>query len=176
MKYLKFRMPTKEKAYEIKQVIIERAKNLGLATLNDIRSICLKDPELDGEGDRLGWKYSDLNGSNIKVMMCKMGEPEKHAYLYICEPTLPIRMLNGENETSLLDYIYEMAGDGYMKCIVTHKKGKKTVERKALGLFWTDNYICDKGNYIKQDLIMCVFNDGHFERIDYKNVRFVKEW
>lgn len=198
MNYLKFRMNSRESAYRVKDAIIERANNLGFVSLNDVRAICCGSlAALTEEGDNIGWKWSDLKGNNIKVVMAKMGADEKLPWLYICEPEFKVKTLYVDREETEYvdkeeteikdsgDYILINELFGYLmdlyenrrKCYVTKTIKKKKTEIKAGFHGWTENRIVkEDGTVVDQLLAICKFEDGHVERINFDHIRFVNDW
>lgn len=93
------------------------------------------------------------------------------------------------NEFAMIDYLVASLKDMMLdiqekqeleyrlKVMVHHKKGKKVIERPAWFHVWTQDSIEKDGEIITQDLAICQFlDDGHIERISWKNIRFVEEW
>ena len=191
MKYLKFRMPTKNVAYAVKNAIISTAMADDHITKAELLKICPEIYEPDEDDETVGWRASDLRGNNIKVVMAKMGSEEKTPWLYICEPTLTITNMetsvNGKSEEQeFIDYLVDALGqmmktvsDSRRKAMVHHKLNKKTiVERPCWFHKWTTNRVQkEDGTIVDQDLAICEFlDDGHIERIAWDHIRFVEEW
>ena len=201
MKYLKFRMPTKNVAYAVKNVIISTAMAEDYITKSEVLKICPETYETNENDKTVGWRASDLHGNNIKVVMAKIdgnvkASEDKIPWLYICEPTVTITNFlekspggNSENKSEdqeFINYLVDALGqmiktvaDSRRKAMVHHKLNKKTVvERPCWFHQWTTNRVQkEDGTIVDQDLAICEFlDDGHVERVAWDHIRFVEAW
>ena len=184
---MKFKMPSKEEAYRIKNVIREEAEMFDFVTVEDVNRHCTPIPqlaEIEDDDKTSGWRYADLVGNHFFVRKTKDGW-----FLFICDPRLNVRVLKTDEDLSgpliddetmaFLDRLTELAlgvaeygKDTRRKCIVT--RAKKTIP--AWFHCWTTNQIIKDDMIVTDLLAVCEFDDGHVERVKFDHVRFVDEW
>ena len=185
---MKFKMPSKEEAYRIKNVIREEAEMFDFVTVEDVKRHCApisQLAEIEDDDKTSGWRYADLVGNHFFVRKTKDGW-----FLFICDPRLNVRVLKTDEEPSgpliddetmaFLDRLTELAigileygKDGRRKCVVI--RAKKTIP--AWFHCWASNRIVkEDGTVIDQLLAVCEYSDGHVERINFDHIRFVEEW
>ena len=198
---LKWRMESREHAYQIKNMIKETVDILDFISVAEAKKIAFVNPEIEDDDTKWGWRWSDLKGMNIYVRTLR-GDG---SYLYICDPTIPVtikEITNAEEsipeELNKQDKVYAdyfvkvitdamlYIRDGRRKCMVWKKSKKKDViveEWPCWFHCWTNNRILkeakaegEKDRYIDQLLAVCEFQDGHIERIKHDHIRFVEEW
>lgn len=154
MTMLKYRVASYEAGKKLKEAIKRRADENDFITLKEVDNILCPSAPSDPDGEKVGWRWSDLKGMNLYIRMCHFGEAVSQPYLYICEPTIDVRKITAGSEINVkmtdpkelrkealnmedrafADYLIKSLTDamsylrdGRRKCMVWRKSKKKDV-------------------------------------------------